>query len=856
MTSYFTDDFTGTAALLEATDSHYHDISATEVLSINGSGRAYRTAWTSIAAVRVAGLTGLTDDHYAQITIQNHASWSSGESAGVCVRCNGDDGTGSGYWFAVKDDGNWYLWSIASGELSSSLASGTPGTGVTVGEGSVIRAEAEGPDMRCYIDGVLIHTETIGTGTGDPGFGNYGDASCEMDNLDVGDLVSATPTPTPPAPTPTPTPPAPTPTPTPPAPTPTPTGTSGIDINRSSGTAPFWYHAQLFDDFNFSDELGYKFAWVLTGPSDPYGTDRNGYLPQFGGLIETPGSYTLTVTVTNLATGGQVMTDNVSITVSAYTYSSADLAVSDGTDMSWAPAGATQLPNTTDLDATAVMSTLQSGLGRVLLAPGGSFTVGGNYGTIDVSSSAVMGYGMSGTRDSRGCYSDAPLIDMSGVTATQNWFTIADGTSNFVMQDIRVEGSGYLDAVDEAQYFVTAQGGDTHIEYVLQHRLHCTGMNTPLGIYATGELGANPKDPLGCGIVNCYVGTNANGYGEAGGYPGGSEFILIGTTVEGQESHAFRLSWSNGCYIAWNDLTAGFNARHALKLHGPTFATDGDYSRDIYVEFNTFRQTPSAPTGFAGSGTAISAGPQDELSDERVYRVRVERNTFINSDNSACIEFDGGHDFVARYNKIFYSGTSNGFIAIRCWRRGYLHTPATPDPYNFWIDHNSFIATNATGLTLHLVSYEDGTSCIVRNNAADADGATAMNIYNTGQTIPDTLSNNYNGGTPGWNTSTLEPQAGAAIIGYGGNIDVGPDFDGTDFDDTTPAAGALSWSGTPTPTPPASTPTPTPPAPTPTPTPPAPTPTPTPPPGPSGDGGATASGTSPFLVNLGTLMGR
>jgi hypothetical protein len=344
-------------------------------------------------------------------------------------------------------------------------------------------------------------------------------------------------------------------------------------------------------------------------------------------------------------TSGSDMT--YTVTVSAYDGSntaSCQLQVS-----AWDPAGANGFPGTqttcvSNLPADSsgcpvgavlfqtqnIADALDSAFGsnrRVLFHCGDTFS--GSYSIpAGVTRASLGAYGgCEGTTAKRPIFQNS-----SGATLT---FTANNPT------DIRIADIDFEDGTSAAQAIATAGGlGETQITL---YNLNCSGMNACYYLDQATQSGLIASTATAMASMagtfwnyagnNCLNGSMAAGCGGAAAYGNVNYDAVLGSSFDGQGAASngsaidtVRIAACRLCVISANTFRDANNLGAVLKLYSANTAASqspwiGQYTELVEVSDNLF-------TG-AGGAQLVESAPQNQLNDERLRNIVIERNLFL-----------------------------------------------------------------------------------------------------------------------------------------------------------------------------------------------------------------------------------
>ncbi|MES2693109.1 MAG: CARDB domain-containing protein [Verrucomicrobiota bacterium] len=563
--------------------------------------------------------------------------------------------------------------------------------------------------------------------------------------------------------------------------------TASITPSRTSGVAPLAVNfdatgttssatTRPFHDVYYSWSYGDAGSgtWSTNDKSKNHDTGPIG-----GHVFETPGTYTVTLSVKDSA--GSTDTETVSITVTDpnTVFSGTNtICISTSADFTGAPSGAQQVTTTSWTTVTSYLGTGR----RVLLKRGHSWNHNNNKKSLNFAGPGILGAFGSGAR---------PVIRfVSTDTNTHDgrkWgsvFWFGDQTPNtfqdFRMMDIEVDGDGY------DRRFIWSEGACHNIT-MLRVYMHDGGemISLPPNIYNVYNAHANPiyhghTLPSGIAIVDTeyqnMVGDGGVFNGHHIAYIGIHRSLFMGNVWNNTEAgeHVLRLPFVQRTLIAHNELTNCRATKNLIKLHAhadtePLVSPPGNgQSKYVTIADNYF---------FADVGSwYVSTGPQNDTSAETVQDIILERN-HVQFGFEATTAFDlRGSDHTVRNNTVVMTGSQwAGTVAVFAKRGIEPVTPTNNRVYNnsaFRSDAENFVFVNAQSTS---------TNTTVRNNLGSAPSApTASMVTGSGSV---TQSNNLVTNTPDWVNASpttalhFELATGSSSIDAGTSVPVFDDYE-------------------------------------------------------------------------------
>ncbi len=458
--------------------------------------------------------------------------------------------------------------------------------------------------------------------------------------------------------------------------------------SRTSGVAPLgvFFNADVdttttsFHDLEYAWNFGDSSAgtWADSGASR--NVDKG---PVAAHVFETAGNFTVTLTVRDET--GIIATREFTISVEDpdANYAANDticISTSSANDFSGCPSGAD--PVLID-DIDQLPDYISSGK-RVLLRRGDYWTTAGSAGYSAIEGPVTIGaYGDCQSPDARGICANAPRIHLTG-NAEEGLFNLYR-PADWRIRDLHITG-------ETTRW--GAIGGVTDMQSVLLLRLKVEGFTVPLG---NSHWDTDGHDQYM--IVNCDVSESA--MNEV--YIGSKRLVIMGNNFRNPSaSHVLRVWQAYQGVISHNTLSGSSLdstlGRHALKFHGPSqevLANAGDGQGGLV---NPTRFVVVSGNIFGGSGPwPVCIGPQDDLNDERLRDIIVEKNRFFPGygDQSCCssgvqVALNVWASDVTVRNNIFDgTGSSAYYTAINMGRRG-----TTPPPSNNRVYNNTIYKTD------------------------------------------------------------------------------------------------------------------------------------------------------------------
>jgi PKD repeat protein len=541
---------------------------------------------------------------------------------------------------------------------------------------------------------------------------------------------------------------------------PPPGGSSMTTASRVSGVAPLGVFFDAIDGSATTDVNGKQLlGWAGTSgggtgvvqPSDPEGAlyswdfgdpasgtftvsttgkSRNtatGYTTAH--VYETPGTYTVTLTVTQV--NGTINTYTQQITVSGFSGTTRYIAAGatgagDGTSEAnaW---GASSI-------ATAI-AWVNGGANRQLLFKrGDSFALGSR--SISGAGPGIVGAYGTGNR---------PILTGSGASA------ILDVSGNdWRIVDLDIQHSRRPTSADDGSRAVDVSGDNVTVLRVKGTGAWVVFSNT-YGL-TRGNIWADCESTTGA--YQTY-------------FAGFHEGIIGCNFHDSTVTHVVRFWIAQRVAVQSSRLFNPAATRHALKLHA-----------DVSQNYGSAIASISDNIAGGASTWTFSIGPQDELSNEAVTRVVLERNRFYgNSTSAEKNDIEISARVVVIRNNVFDATGASFYEAISVSRRGI-----EPAPQNYRIFNNTMFR-NDSGEMYGLLTDSTATNLQFRNNLIYTASPGTLAVSSGSPGSGSTISNNLATRTPGFTNvgaADVTLAAGSAAANAGVTLgEVRQDYAGT-----------------------------------------------------------------------------
>lgn len=467
-------------------------------------------------------------------------------------------------------------------------------------------------------------------------------------------------------------------------------------LSRSSGVAPFAVFCSAANAYipgststliaqpGNADYSSFQYSWNFGDPGSgtwsTTGLSKNtatGFTAAH--VYETPGTYTVTLTLTDAAGAVSIYTQNV--VVNGFTGTTYYISSTGGSDANngLSPGTAWQTP----AKAFQNIGTNR----RFLFNRGDTFNTAGGF-LVDLPGPGLIGAYGAGAR---------PLFNVTGTGGC-----IRLRHNDWVVSDLEFKGLGAAD-----QAFAVTLEETRAISRSLLLRLSVHEFRVGITWSDWPTMYTTPQDNntvAECFSFNCGV----NGI-----FAGGKRLALLGNTVlDPGSSHVIRVWQAHQGVIAHNVALRPGGDRHSLKLHGPTFGDTRPATGFVTVSDNSFE----------GQVWAVVIGPQDTLHDERITQVIYERNLSTATNQTQLGVMVKGRQITLRNNIFVGTGAPNGYTAVGVGQSSGQEPPAK----DVRILNNTVYRGNVVS-QLGVVSFDVRCSdTTVQNNLVSMSGGTSF----------------------------------------------------------------------------------------------------------------------------------
>ena len=455
-------------------------------------------------------------------------------------------------------------------------------------------------------------------------------------------------------------------------------------------------------------------------------------------VFENPGIYTVNLTVRD--TSGIIDSDTIMITVldpNDFYSNTNTTCVSDTVNSNFegCPVGANRLTTNNIAD----ISNYAASNRRILLHRGSSWTSNRRVSIPSRTTSLHIGaYGSCESPNLQGICDNAPQINMTG----SEEFIIVDRAHDLRITDITLTGESTNAGV------IT---GAIDIQRLLMLRVKSTG-------FYDGIIWSNWREDNSHLITeNAIVSCNISETERLVTFIGGDKLTYMGNVAfNSKTSHVTRIWNSYQGVIAHNSLSGASYTNayglHALKFHGATESQIGSYSETGANGLpHRTKFTIISDNIFGSSGPwPVVIAPQNDISDENLSDIIVEKNKFISSFGTqgetlvtTGLKF-GGQYITVRNNIFDGSGNQEGYRGIVIERSGIEAPPHGNHIYNNTI----YKAGNSVWTYEGILIDETASDTVVINNFVsfpDSDNQLLITDYSGDITMERNILNRSHG---------------------------------------------------------------------------------------------------------------
>jgi hypothetical protein len=558
--------------------------------------------------------------------------------------------------------------------------------------------------------------------------------------------------------------------------------TASVAATRYSGVAPL---AVFFDTsgttattttrpfhdleyrWNFGETVAPGNGTWATGSRSGVSSRNHATGPVASHVFETPGTYTVTVTITDGA--NTVINNCVQIAVLDPDVVFAGIktvclsAVGDFTNC---PTGATQVTDGTANFSTTATAHIAAGR-RILTRRGETWAAATNVRILVTGPGIIGAFGPGGDPKPKiQATANNTILGVSGSSTP--------GITDWRIMDLEMDGS--LNGTGTCSFGppitgncsrgIQASGGINQLTLLRLsiHDIH-NGMT-----FSSSSLGVGHTIWDQFAIVDSSFNRAVGGGGGYLSYLAASRFAYMGNSADDSTAaeHVLRVTQLSKGVLSNNTMGRAANGKHVVKMHAPS-GSSGLFTEQIVISDNKFIGANNAWT--------VTLEPQSSVYDERLREIVVERNWFTSGVGTQTALVLSGSEFTIRNNIADMSGGLN-FICNLVTQRGIEPAPTAVRFYNNTC-YNSAPGGTVTATTLGATI----TNITLQNNLASVPGGTGTMVSGTGASglvatnnlfdnNPATLFANATPTTPAHFALT----GGSPAIGFGVVVPVHTDF--------------------------------------------------------------------------------
>jgi PKD repeat protein len=540
------------------------------------------------------------------------------------------------------------------------------------------------------------------------------------------------------------------------------TGTTATDTTR-----PF---QDLFFYWDFGDTNAGN--WQATdGSATGKSKDR-----AIGGvaahIYENPGTYTVTLTI--VAPDGSTATETTTITVSDPddVFADTTVCISNDTDHTGAPDGATLVNNITDFDAE-LATQLAAGKRRILFKRGDTFTAS-TTSTVNVTGPGLIGAYGSGAK---------PIIQNSGAGAIAG--VIRFGVAGTVVEDWRAMDLT-IDPNGQSTRATGAVNSTAGARQILIFRLDSPAAGRGVS-HTWGELWSGSIET----IDRLYLVENEHASTGAGAnaiFLTVTKFVALGNHVNDDTlgEHIARLQYVGKGVISHNIFSKPAADKHALTLRGPPWAGSGSFPAEQWTEYVVISDNKIS-SGIDGVDWVVHFASSIDANNEHIRQVVFERNwipTGITQAGGSAVGvfIQTLEEATFRNNIIDTSDSGAGEWDCFFVSNGAVISP-TPDNLRFY-NNTCYVNEDVVNSTIFTVQSEP-TNITIKNNLGYAPNDAGMVFLSDASGTVDDENNSTNAQVRATNpfvgstfsvASDFKLSSGNYARGAGADIPVRGDF--------------------------------------------------------------------------------
>jgi PKD repeat protein len=436
-------------------------------------------------------------------------------------------------------------------------------------------------------------------------------------------------------------------------------------------------------------------------------------------VFETPGSYTVTLTVTDAAGNVGTKTQAITVTNPDTVFATTNtICVSTSGTFTSAPAGCVQL-TTSDAGHATILAARHGGK-RILFRRGETFSLGTQWDP-DGTTGIIGAFGTGAL----------PIINY---TPAYTYFALCTGT-DWHIQDLDIRTTQNI-------IHGPWSWGGTNITFA---RISLTG-------FAAGFNCNDYTTDSGFCAYECTIGTLQKGTGDGSGLVGAwlsvSKLMWLGTTVvdTSQCEHNLRIPTCKGGVVGHSIFNGAGDTKACIKIHG--YATN---TEKMMVHDN---QCYPNITNYWPCGTS----PQNGNSNELLNDIFWERNFIKMIDGvNAGIALNIAAARITIRNNVIYLGTT-AYIGVNIDQQG-----PEPAPTDVLCSNNTFYSTAATATTYGVqITAVDSAMAIYNNLLVGQAGNNLSSVVQNSGATSSVVSHNLKS----MNSTTLVSATPSVVADY------------------------------------------------------------------------------------------